>query len=176
MAFGNRIKVLIAEKNLIDLEYQEEYEIQSNDIPFSDPLFIVNNVGDGIREAKQNAEGFPRAGIALIANGVVSNNQWVSYSELLPNVQIVFPVNTKLNELTWANTNTNVSFDLKFYKNGILDANLFYTYQVRNGTTYGFQSGLNFTFNAGDWIRIKYIDQGTNVNDFALVLWISRIP
>jgi hypothetical protein len=150
----------------------------ANSIPFDNSSngFISDNAQSAIEEAKQNSEGFPRAGIVLIANGVVSNNQFISYSDLLPNTPVgPFPVKLKLNELMWSNTNLNVSFDLLFYLNG--SATPFYTYStVSDADGMGYASGLSFSFAVGDYIKIKYVDQGTNASDMALVLWVSRIP
>jgi hypothetical protein len=85
-------------------------------------------------------------------------------------------VNIRLNELSWSNTNTNVSFDLEFYLDGTAPANKFYTLQIRNNAVgYGYVAALEYDFNAGQYIRVKYVDQGTNCSDFALVLWISRL-
>jgi len=146
-------------------------------IPFSDPGFTADNVCDGIIEAKLYAEGFPRAGIVLVNNGTQGNNDWIAYSNLTPDVKIVLPVNTKLHEITFGNSKTNVEFDLEFYKNGTAAGDIFYTYSVSSGAdNYGYVAGLTYTFNAGDWIRIKYKDQGTNTSDLVVTLWISRIP
>jgi hypothetical protein len=152
----------------------------ASSVPFDNATngFVATDTQAAIEEVKTYGEGFPRAGLALIANGTVSNNQWISYSELLPNTPVgPWAVNTKLHEISWSNTNTNVAFSLEFYKNGVTAGDLFYTMAVTSPNTgYGYISGLSYTFNAGDYIRIKYIDQGTNASDFALVLWISRIP
>lgn len=146
-------------------------------IPFEDPIFTSDNVKDAIVEAKNTAEGFPRAGIPLINNGTQSNNDWIAYSNLTPAVKIVFPVKTKLNEVTWANSRTSVEFALEFHKNGTTAGDIFYTYTVSSGSqNYGYVDGLSYTFDAGDWIRIKYDDQGTNTSDLVVLLWISRIP
>jgi hypothetical protein len=147
-------------------------------IPFDNASngFVAEDTQAAIEEAKQNAEGFPRAGLPLLANGTVSNNQFISYSELLPNTPIgPFPVKLKLNELMWSNTNLNVSFSLQFFLNG--SAIPFYTYStVNDADGMGYASGLSYLFAAGDYIKIKYIDQGTNCADLGLVLWISRVP
>jgi hypothetical protein len=149
-------------------------------VPFSATGFTAKNVKDGIIEAKQNAEGFPRAGISLVMNGTVSNNSWVTYSELTPNVPIVFPVKTQLKEISFANNTNNVQFDLEFYKNGIAGGNLIYTWSVNTGAGINYKyadlSSQNLIFNAGDWIRLLYKDTGTNASDGVWVLWIARIP
>jgi len=158
---------------------RDDFSEVAESVPFdnTDTTFTSDNVQDALEEVKTYGEGFPRAGLPLMANGVVTNNQWISYNELLPNTPIgPWAVNIRLNELSWSNTNTNVSFDLLFYKNGTTAGDLFYTYQVRNSATgYGYVAGLTFDFNAGDYVRIKYVDQGTNCADFAVILWISRL-
>jgi hypothetical protein len=67
-------------------------------IPFSDINFTATDVCSAIIEAKQNAEGFPRAGIRGSYNGTVSGGSWLGPNELLPNTPLaVFPVKTKIN-------------------------------------------------------------------------------
>jgi hypothetical protein len=148
-------------------------------VPFDNATngFIAQETQSAIEEAKQNAEGFPRAGIILTANGTQSNGDWISYSELTPSAKIVFPVNSRLNEITFSNNTPDVEFALEFYKNGTAIGNLVYTWTVNTspGVDFSYTSGININFVAGDWIRIKYIDQGDNTSDLNVVLWISRI-
>ena len=152
----------------------------AEEIPFEDAGFTSDNTQDAIIEAKQNAEGFPRAGIPLIYNGTLSNNDLVSYSNLTPTVPIVFPVNTKLNELTFANHRNSVECDLEIWDGGVSSGTLIKTVNVSTGAGVNYQSFDlnvdNLTFSAGDFIQIRYIDQGTNARDLAVTLWISRIP
>jgi hypothetical protein len=138
--------------------------------------FVSDNVQDAIEEAKQNAEGFPRAGIRGVYNGTVGNNNWLGPSELLPNTPfVVFPVNTKLNEITWSNQTSNVAFRIEF-RTVSKTGTIFYTMQVTSPNPgYGYISGLNFTFSPGDVIYAQYLDDGTNCSDMDLILWISRI-
>lgn len=151
----------------------------SRQIPFDNTTngFVASETQSAIEEAKQNAEGFPRAGIILLNNGTVTNNQFISYSELLPNTPIgPFAVKTKLNEISWSNQTTNVQFRIDFYKNGTAPANLFYTLTVTSPNSgYGYVSGLNYTFDPGDILRLIYRDDGTNASDFSTTLWVSRI-
>ncbi len=140
--------------------------------------FDADNVQEAIEEAKLTAEGFPRAGITLISNGSQGANEWITYSELTPDNKIVFPVNTRLNEITFSNAISDVEFDLQIFKNGIAGGDLIYTasFDTAAGIDYGYLANINLDFLAGDWIRIKYIDQGTNTSDLTVVLWISRNP
>lgn len=172
------VKVLIGEKDGVELD-KEEYVLLAEDVPF-DPIgttFTSTNTQDAIEEAKQNAEGFPRAGIRSTYNGILPNNQFIGPTELLPNTPLLtLPVNTKLNEITWANQSTNRVFQIEFYKNGKTAGNLFYTLTVTSPNSgYGYVSGLNFTFAAGDVIYAKSLGSA-RMSDGDLVLWISRIP
>jgi hypothetical protein len=154
------------------------------EIPFDNATngFTADEVQAAIEEAKQNSEGFPRAGLPLISNGAVSNGEYVTYSELLANKRILFPVRIRLKELTWNNTNLSLgAFNFEIYKNGIAPANLIYTYTApagdrTNGFGY-FVFPVNVDIAAGEYIYIKYVKPaGTSLSDLALVIWISRIP
>lgn len=138
--------------------------------------FTSKTTQEAIEEAKQNAEGFPRAAIRGVYNGTVNNNQWLGPSELLPNCSFaVFPVNTKINEITWANQSVDVAFRIQF-RTVSKTGTIFYTLTVTSPNSgYGFVSGLNFTFPAGTAIWAQYLDDGTNASDMALDIWISRV-
>lgn len=150
----------------------------NNTFDNSSNSFLATNVQTAIEEAKATAQGFPRFSVTLMANGAQGNGNWITYNELLPNAKIVFPVNTKLNEITFSNNNSDVEFDLQIFKNGILAGNLVYTASFNTGVGVDFASisSINIDFVAGDWIRIKYIDQGDNTSDLVVVLWASRNP
>lgn len=102
-------------------------------------------------------------------NGTVGDGNWISVSELIPSFKYIFTEAVKLVAIEWSNRNgAGRDFDLLFYKNGIDAGNLLYTYQVRNSTyDYASQTGLSYTFTNGDYMRVKYVDQGNNVSDFA---------
>lgn len=150
-------------------------------IPFSDVNFTATNVCDALREAKQNAEGFPRAGLPLTANGTVSNGNWISYSELLANPRILFPVKIRIKEITWVNANTALgAFDFELYKNGQLAGNKIFTYSAPGADRtvgYGYYVfATNIDFDAGESLYIKYVKpSGTSLSDLALIVWIARI-
>lgn len=101
-------------------------------------------------------------------NGTVGNGNWITIDELLPDYKYVFTEPVKMIGMEWSNGGgTGRDFDLEFYKNGILAGNLIRTYQVRNSTyDYGSAIGWDNEFAAGDWMRVKYVDQGDNVSDF----------
>ena len=152
----------------------------SEETPFDNSIngFTADNAQTAIEEAKQTAEGFPRAGIILVNNGVQGNGDWITYSNLTPDAKIVFPVKTKINEVTFANSNSDVEFDLEVYKNGITGGDLIDTWSFNTGPGIDFDylDGLTLEFNPGDWIRLLYVDQGTNTSDLVVTIWISRIP
>lgn len=150
----------------------------AEEVPFEDPSFTADNAQDAIIEAKQNAEGFPRAGLPLISNGTMGNNDLISYSNLTPTAVITFPVRTKINELTFANDRTSVECDLELWKNGVGSGTLIKTVSISTGSETFQAEDLNadnLILEVGDYLQIRYIDQGTNAADLALVLWISRV-
>lgn len=146
-------------------------------IPFEGAGFVSTNAQDAIIEAKQNAEGFPRAGIRATVNGTVSANQWIGPSELLPNTPLlVAPVNLKLNEVSWSNQTANVQFRIQF-RTVSKTGTIFYTLTVTSPNTgYGYASGIDYQFNAGTALWAQYLDDGQNASDFDLILWVSRVP
>lgn len=150
-------------------------------IPFDNDTndFVADEVQGAIEEARETAAGFPRAGLALVQNGTMSNNDLISYSHLTPNTPIVFPVNTQLNEVTFSNNRTSVECDIEIWRGEVGVGTLLITLNVNTGAgrteLFDLNSG-NFTFIAGEQIQLRYIDQGTNARDMVIVLWISRIP
>lgn len=148
----------------------------SDSIPFDNSTngFIADRAQTAIEEAKATG-GVARYAIPLVQNGTVGNNDWISYSNLTPDAKIVFPRACIVEEFSWSNSNSSVDFDLEFYKNGITSGDLYRTYQVRSSANdFDYETGWNDSFNAGDWIRILYKDQGTNLSDACLVLYIRN--
>lgn len=149
-------------------------------VPFESSEFTSDNTQDAIIEAKQNAEGFPRAGISLVYNGTLGGGDFISYSNLTPDVDIIFPVNTKINEITFANDRSNVDGSVEIFKNGTAPANLLTTIDI--STTGGGRSkffdlnSLNINLIAGEFLKLRFIDQGINPRDAIFVLFFSRIP
>ena len=104
----------------------------SKSVPFDNATngFVSTDAQSAIEEAKQSAEGFPRAGIRSTYNGTVSANQWLGPSELLPNTPLlVAPVTLKINEITWSNQTANVAFRVQF-RLGSKTGTIFYTLTV----------------------------------------------
>jgi hypothetical protein len=153
--------------------------VQASSIFFDNSTngFTAVNVQSAIEEAKQTSEGFPRSGLLGTYNSSISNNQWLGPNELLPNTPfVVFPVKSKINEMTWSNQTANVQFRVTF-RTVSKTGTIFYTLTVTSPNPgYGYVSGLSFTFNPGDTIWAQYLDDGTNMSDATITLWISRIP
>lgn len=149
-------------------------------VPFDNATngFTSDEVQSAIEEAKQNAEGFPRAGCRSTYNGTVGNNNWLGPNELLSNTPLaIFAVKTKLNEITWSNSNgSDRQFHIEF-RRGSKTGTIFYTMTVTSPNDgSGYVSGLNYEFDPGETIWAQYIDDGNNCADMDLILWISRIP
>lgn len=154
-------------------------------VPFDNATngFVSSDTQAAIEEAKQNAEGFPRAGITLTANGTVGDLAWITYSELLANPRILFPVKTRIKEFTWVNANVNIrALQYKFYRNGQAAGNLVDTITPSAGDRtagYGYYIWpTNLDFNVGEslYIQVDYTALGNSLSDLALVIWIARLP
>lgn len=139
--------------------------------------FVSTEAQSAIEEAKQNAEGFPRAGIRSCYNGTVSNNNWLGPNELLPNTPLfVAATKIKINEISWSNQTANVAFRIQFRITS-RTGTIFYTLTVTSPNSgFGYATGVNYVLNPGDVIHAQYLDDGTNCSDMDLVLWISRTP
>lgn len=148
-------------------------------VPFDNTSngFVSTEVQTAIEEAKQNAEGFPRAGIRSSYNGTVGANTWLGPNELLPNTPLfVAPVKLKINEISWSNQNVNVQFRIQFRLNS-RTGTIFYTLTVTSPNSgSGFATGIDFILNPGDTVHAQYLDDGTNAADMDLLLWVSRVP
>ncbi|RLG45236.1 MAG: hypothetical protein DRN81_02330 [Thermoproteota archaeon] len=151
----------------------------AEEIPFDNDTngFVADDTQTAIEETKQYSEGFPRAGIRGTYNGTVGNNDWLGPNELLSNTPfVVFPVKTKLNEISWSNNRSNVAFHIEF-RSGSKTGAIFYTLTVTSPNAgNGYVDGLANIFNAGTVIYAQYKDDGTNCRDMDLMLWISRVP
>lgn len=158
---------------------RDEFIQVAETVPFDNSTngFIADDAQAAIEEARLLAQGFPRAGIRVTSNGVVGNNDWLGPNELLPNTPMaVFPVKVQLNEITWSNQNTNVEFHIEF-RVGSKTGTIFYTLTVTSTNPgFGYVDGLVLDFNPGDTIWAQYKDDGQNMSDAEITLWISRVP
>jgi len=148
-------------------------------VPFDNTSngFVSEDTQAAIEEAKQNAEGFPRAGVRSLYNGTVSGNQWLGPSELLPNTPLLIsPVSLRIQEITWANQRNNVEFRIEF-RTGSKTGPIFYTLTVTSpNSASGFVTGLSQVLTPGQTVWAQYRDDGTNASDMDLILWVSRVP
>jgi len=159
---------------------RDDFTPVAEQVPFDNDTnnFVSEDTQSAIEEARDTAAGFPRAGLALVQNGTMSDGDLVSYSHLTPQTPIVFPVNTQLNEMTMSNNRTSVECDIEIWDGG-LSGTLIKTVSFSTGSRNSDIADLNvdvLTFAAGDEVQLVYKDQGTNARDMVVVLWISRIP
>jgi len=136
--------------------------------------FVSTNVQAAIEEAQSTALGKLVFVVSINRNGSMSGGDWFGRSEVLPNTaSFVCPTNMQFIGISWSNANSNCDFDLEFYKNGRTTTK-FRTYQARN-LTLGYAYGWADSFSAGDYIDVKYIDQGDNVSDMGLDLFFKVV-
>jgi hypothetical protein len=147
-------------------------------VPFDNDSngFTAQDTQTAIEEAKQNAEGFPRAGARSSYNGTVANNDWLGPNELLSNTPLlVSPVTLRVNEITWANSNSNVAFRIEF-RTVSKTGTIFYTLTVTSPNSgSGFVTGVNFDLPPGTTVWAQYKDDGTNAQDLDIIIWVSRV-
>ena len=113
--------------------------------------------------------------ILLTHNGLPSNGDWLGYSSLIPgdDTPIIFPLDCTLLELTFSNKNSDADFDLELYKNGLTVTEKFHTINKTNILTFT-ETGIDEHFNANDKFYIKFIDQGKNPSDVAIILFLQN--
>lgn len=148
-------------------------------IPFDNATngYVSDNVQGALEEGVSTALNTPIYTILLQHNGTVSNNTFLGYDSLLPGdaTPIIIPKDADFTAFTFSNSDASADYTLEFRKNGTAVAT-FYT--VSKTDTQFFQQTLPTpqSFVAGDQIYIKYIDDGTNASDAALVLNFRAIP
>lgn len=150
--------------------------------PDGTPIFTQSNP-ENVQEAisaggekAQVALDTPRYTIPLVYNGTVGNNTFIGYSNLLPgdSTPIVIPVNSQILEFTFSNQSSNADYTLEFRKNSTT-ATLFYSVSKTN-TQFFSDLDIDEFFDSGDTIFIKYIDDGNNASDVAILLVFKSIP
>lgn len=149
----------------------------SRSMPFDNETngFVSDNAQEAIEEARIQAEGKPRSIITLINNGSLVNNQWITFSELLPDSVIIFPFAVRITDFTWCNANANVSLSFEFYKNGTAVGNRYRTQAIVSGTArYGYYNNWADNFVAGDVLRIKYIKTTNTVSDLSINIFYVK--
>ena len=132
--------------------------------------FVADTTRDAIIELLSLASPL-RVPLSLIYNGTLSDGNWIGYSNLLPGdlTPIVCPIDGSLVEFTWSNKNASADFALEFRKNSTV-ATPFFTWSVDNTQNAAVVLPTAELFSIGDTIFVKYIDEGTNAQDAAVVL------
>lgn len=132
--------------------------------------FVKKNVQEAIEEVQLIAEPLI-VPIILVHNGRLSNNEFIGYSNLLPgdDTPIIAPITGNFVGFTWSNDDAGADFALEFRKNTTGGA-AFFTWSVDNTQTADVTLGTPQPFTAGDRIYVKYIDEGNNASDAAIVL------
>lgn len=149
--------------------------------PDGTPIFTQSspkNVQEAISaggEKAQVALDTPRYTILLQNNGTVSNNTFIGYDSLIPgdSTPVIIPIKSQLIEYTFSNSNS-ADFTLEFRKNTLVGTP-FYS-DPRTSTQFYAEDGIDESFEAGDEIYIKYIDNGTNSSDAVIVLVLKAVP
>jgi hypothetical protein len=133
--------------------------------------FTATQAQAAIEEARDTAPGFARASITCVFNSTISNNQWLGFSDQLPGdaVPIRIPWNCILKEIAVSWKALSVDGQMRFFKNGLVDpGNVVYTETFSNQDD-GRVFYPDIPFSAGDLLRGRWIDQGQNPSDMALV-------
>ncbi|MEO5348884.1 MAG: hypothetical protein H7836_04485 [Magnetococcus sp. YQC-3] len=133
--------------------------------------FTATNEQAAIEEARNTAVGKARFAMAFVANGVLGNNTWLGFSELVPSntTPLIIPVACTLKELAFSFAGANVDGQMKIFKNGLVNpTNVVYTMTLTNANTYKLDTGVNVNLVAGDRLSAQWIDTGDNPNDGCL--------
>ncbi len=166
------VKMLIAEKNGTELEFQEEHNYHANNQPFdpSGSPFTTDNTQDAIKEAGSVSAPLVVT-IPLILNGSVSNNTWIGYSHLIPgnNTPIISPITGTFVGFTFSNKKSSADFGLEFRLNST-SGSIFYDISVDNTLTADMTLPTPEPVIGGQKMYIQYKDQGANAADMAIIL------
>lgn len=135
--------------------------------------FVARDVQSAIEESfnQANAAIYP---LSILHNGTVGNGTFFSYSNLTPGTPIIVPINSEFLGFTFSNSNANADYTLEFRNNSDVGA----TFEVVTKVNTQFFVDLLATpepFNAGDFISIKYIDDGQNASDVAITLFFRAV-
>ena len=141
-------------------------------IPFDNDTngFISEDVQEAIEEVEALASPL-RVPINLVYNGTLSNGDFIGYSNLLPGdaTPVIVPITGSFVEFTWSNNTASADFALEFRRNTTVGTP-FFTWSVDNTQTAAVVLPTPEPFTIGDEIYVKYVDEGTNARDAAIVL------
>jgi hypothetical protein len=109
--------------------------------------------------------------IILQHNGSVGNNTFFGYANTINGLDtpIVIPVNSVFVNFTFSNKSSSADYTIEFRKN-TSSGTAFYSVSKTNTQFFVEVLGSPESFNAGDTIYVKYVDDGGNANDVGLVL------
>lgn len=154
--------------------------------PVQNNGFVSNNAQAAIEEAKNIALSKSRFTIVCTFNSSVGNNNWLGYSELMPGnqVPIRLPIKCRLREISFSYARSSllgipigsdqVDGQFKLFKNGLTDpTDVVHTEQFTNQAGGKQVTGLSLDFNAGDFMVGRWIDQGDNPSDLAIVYYFE---
>jgi hypothetical protein len=154
---------------------RDEINQVAESVPFDNDSngFVADDTQAAIEEVKSIASPL-RVPINLVYNGTVSNGDFIGYSNLLPgdSTPIVIPITGTFVEFTFSNNNSSADFALEFRKNTTGGA-AFFTWSTDNTQTAAILLPSPEPFSIGDEIYVKYIDEGTNARDAAIVLLLK---
>lgn len=171
----NNVKYSILEIDNVELYGPTEHVPLAQDISFTDVQYTADNVNEAIVESSQYATGIARFAVSRFYNGRLNNSDWMGPSELGAKTPfIIVPFDSRITEISWANTISSVYFDIEFRLNSKTNP-IFYTYSVSAGGPAGYTTGLTLDLSIGDSVYMQYIDQGRNVTDMDFTLWIRKL-
>ena len=147
---------------------------------------VSQNTQDAIEEARTSALSKSRFCITTFFNSTIGNNNWLGFSEVLPGnqVPIRLPIKCRLKEIQFSYAQSNIlgipinsenvdgRYDL--YKNGLTsptDVVFQGTFTNQPGGKYF--TGVNVDFNPGDYMVGRWVDQGDNPSDMAIVYFFE---
>jgi len=167
---GDTVKILVGEINGEEKTVPTEKLLAAADCFFASEGIAATDAEEAIKEVKAGADAKPRYTVPCIMNGIMGNDDWITYSNLTPDSEIVVPFDSILEEVTYANSRNSVEFDIEFYKNTRVGTP-YATREVRSGSENNGIIVTNDSFAAGDRLNMKYKDQGTNAADLVLMVF-----
>lgn len=137
---------------------------------------VSENVQEAIEEAYWAAPGsIARFTIPLLHKGTVGNGTFLGYSESITgdDTPIILPRKCQITEFTFSNNRTSADYTLELRKNSTT-APVFFTVSKVNTKLFS-EQGLSEEFLPGDQIFVKYLDNGTNARNVAMILFFKNI-
>lgn len=154
---------------------------QKNNVAGSTPFdnstngFAATDVQAAIEEAKATAVSKVRFTLVTTFNGVVGNNSWLGYSELLPGntSPIRLPLACILREISFSWNGTSVDGTYRIYKNGTAAGDIVYTTTFTNQNGGSQITGVNISFAANNFYSGFWVDAGDNPLDMSIVYYFE---